>query len=339
MIQVIDAHALLAQPERPIEWAIDGLAPTGAVMDVFGPPGAGKTTLLTDFAMAWAAEAGQWHGRAIQGGPAVILGGERTDRGALQRDLRRTHRPSPEAGALTLPVDKAGDCPPIWAWDRRALDGAGAWRLTPWGAEVTDWLGGAQPKMVIIDTVISAAAGCDLLDQPQQYMLGLEIRQWAKRIGATLTVTVSHTNQASAGQDFKARLDYLSRAGGNGFPGALRQTAGLTKLMTGLDAALAAACGLDKSDESLFLFGFSKHNETPRPDWTNHAPAIFTQRTGQVEMVMSGEAVRLALRAVEALGPDQAKPKAKPKSQKQNEYARAKDGQSAAMAGGDDDWE
>ena len=198
MIQVIDAHDLLAQPERPIEWAVDGLVPTGAVVDVFGPPGAGKTTLITDLAMAWAAETGQWHGRAIQGGPAVILGGERTDRGALQRDLRRTRRPSPEAGALTLPVGGGGDCPPIWTWDRRAMDGAGQWKLTQCGAEITDWLGGVAPRLVIIDTVISAAAGCGL--RPPRHHPGGAHRTQFERQGPRRTHPSRCGHDAARGQ-------------------------------------------------------------------------------------------------------------------------------------------
>ena len=322
MILLHDAHDLMAQPPRPVEWFIDRLVPTGMTMDLFSPPGVGKTTLLTDLALAVASEEGKWHGQACQGGPVVILGGERTDPAALERDLWRTGRRQPPRGALTIPHDKGGDCPPLWRWDRKA----GSWDLTPWGREITEWLGGARMALIILDTIMSAAAGSDLLDQPQQYLLGQTIRRWTREVGAGMVVTVSHTNQASASAGLSERLDYLSRAGGNGLPGALRHLGGMTKLRKG------EVPGFDPAqDETMFAIGFSKSNESPRPEWTNHKPAIFTQgKAGKLALLADSEEV--AERLAGGAGDDQGREASKKRSAKPtaNTYQSAKEGRSYA---------
>lgn len=316
MILLHDAHDLMAQPPRPVEWFIDRLVPMGMTMDLFSPPGVGKTTLLTDLALAVASEEGKWHGRACQGGPVTILGGERTDPATLERDLWRTGRRQPPKGALVIPHDKDGDCPPLWGWDR-----AGSWELTPWGREITAWLESARMALVILDTIMSAAAGSDLLDQPQQYQLGQTIRRWTREVGAGMVVTVSHTNQASTSAGLSDRLDYLSRAGGNGLPGALRHLAGMTKLRKG------EVPGFPVQDETMFAIGFSKSNESPRPDWTNHKPAIFTQgKSGKLALLADSEEV--AERLAGGAGDDQGREASKKRSAKPtaNAYQSAKEG-------------
>lgn len=336
MIEIIDAYRLMSSPPQKMEWAVDGLLPLGVVADISGPPGAGKTTLMTDLALAIAGESGRWHGKSCIGGPVVILGGERSDPGALSRDLHRTGRPAPGPGALVVP-HHAGDCPPIWRWNRRADDAAGRWELTTWGNEVTDWLCGVKAALVVVDTILSAAAGCDLLDQPQQYALGQTIRAWSRQTGVPMTLSVSHTNQSSSGAltQLHDRLDYLSRAGGNGFPGALRHLGGLTKLRTG------EVPGIDtETDRTLFAFGFSKHNESPPTAWTHHTPAIFSQRSGRVELVMSGEEVgqRLEIKdRADVVVKNTKKGSGDGSKHGGKLYQRAKDGQSPALSGGDDD--
>jgi RecA-family ATPase len=288
-MKIIDAAYLLSSPPVQITWAVHNLLPASVTADVFGPPGAGKSTLLTDLALTVAGESGVWHGRACFGGGVVILGGERTDQGALSRDMHRTKRPAPPKGNLIIPVDDSGDCPPIFRWNKKAMEGAGRWELTTWGEKITEFLTGAAPVLVIIDTILSAAQGCDLLDQPQQYALGQYIRSWSKQIGEPVVISASHTNQASGGATIKLheRLDYLSRAGGNGFPGALRHLGGLTKIRPEESQML----GLSTDDRTMFAFGFSKHNESPPTDWTHYAPAIFSQKGGKIELVMEGQEV------------------------------------------------
>ncbi len=292
-MKIIDAHPLMVLPEPPMEWFLDRLIPMGMTMDLFSPPGVGKTTLLTDLALAVAAEDGKWHGRSCTGGPVVVLGGERTDAGALARDLHRTRRDAPPPGMLLFPQDDSGDCPPLWRWDKKIED----WHLTDWGCQVTEYLSGWQVALVILDTILSAAQGADLLDQPQQYLLGQRIRQWAKGLGLGACITSSHTNQASASAALADRMDYLSRAGGNGFPGALRHIAGMTKLRPG------EVPGFDPmADETLFAIGFSKSNESPRPVWTNYKPALFTQgKSGKLALLADSQEVadRIASRGAE----------------------------------------
>lgn len=289
-----DANDLLSKPVPPIDWFLDRLIPAGVTMDDFAPPGTGKTSLLTDLAVTVAAETGQWHGRACAGGPVVLLGGERTNPGVLSRDLHRTGRSAPLPGALVVPHDRNGDCPPVWRWDRKS----GSWDLTPWGREITDWLLGARPALVILDTILSCASGSNLLDPPQQYDLGMMVIKWTRLIGAGLTVSVSHTNQASSSAALHDRLDYLSRAGGNGYPGAIRHIAGMTKLRRG------EVPGFDPTqDGAMFAVGFSKHNETPPTDWTHYKPAIFTQcQAGKLALLADGQEVaeRLAQAAAAA---------------------------------------
>lgn len=306
-IRITDAHDLMISQPAPIEWAIDRLVPVGSAFDVFGPPGVGKTTVLTDLALAFANEDGEWQGRACWGGPVVILGGERTSEKALAQDLWRTGRKQPPRGSLILPTQEDGSSPPIWVWNRRAEGGAGAWLLTNWGRRVTDLLMSTRPVMVIIDTVLSGAGGCDLLDMPQQYALGASILSWSRAIGAALTATVSHTNQASGSLGFSDRLDYTSRAGGNGFPGALRHIAGVTSVGGSVaDLSLKKACGIQSADMNFFLFGFSKYNESPPSAWTKSCPAIFSQPHGKLELVMPGEEVKERLRSFEAMLGDEA---------------------------------
>jgi hypothetical protein len=235
-------------------------------------------------------------------------------------------------------VDTSGDCPPLWRWNRHADDGAGRWELTQWGQKISDWLMGANITMVVLDTIASAAQGSDLLDQPQQYQLGQTIRRWSRDVGLQVCITVSHTNQASASVGLHDRLDYLSRAGGNGFPGALRHLGGLTKLRKHEVPGVQP-----ETDRTLFAFGFSKHNESPQPDWTNHCPAVFSQRSGRVELVLDGREVAQLLAAREAEA--DAEPRGKQRGDTQgkgdvvlrmpqhglrgNVYSAAKSGQSA----------
>jgi hypothetical protein len=273
-IQIVDAAHLLASPPPLIEWAIDGLLPVGTVGDVFGPPGEGKSSITLDLALAVSSGAGVWYGLPCVAGPVVLLGGERSGTAAFSRDLHRARLGrSIDPGMLILPQNEQGDGPPLWAWNKQA----DKWATTPWGKQVTEWLTAINPVLIIIDTLASAASGSDIINQPQQYSLGITLRQWAKILGDPTVLTISHTNQASAIQEVSRRLHYLSRAGGNGLPGALRWVAGVSRLRGGEMDMVPGGHDYDPRDpvKRFLAVGVSKHNEMPLPLWTPERPAIF----------------------------------------------------------------
>ncbi len=273
-IRIIDAAQLLASPAPRIEWAIQNVLPVGTVGDLFGPPGEGKSSLTLDLAIAVASEAGAWFGLPCISGPVVLLGGERSGIAAFSRDLHRARQGrNIDPGMLILPQNEHGDCPPLWAWNKQ-ID---RWVTTPWCKQVTEWLTAIHPALIIIDTLASAASGSNIIDQPQQYSLGITIRQWAKMLGDPTVLTISHTNQASATQELAYRLHYLSRAGGNGLPGALRWIGGVSRLRGGEMDMVPGGHDYDPRDpfKRFIAFGISKHNEMASPLWTPERPVIF----------------------------------------------------------------
>jgi hypothetical protein len=286
-VNLVDAADLLASPPKPIEYLIDGLLPSGTCGDLFGMPGAGKSTLTLDLLTTLASGVGNWHGLKCAAGAVAVIGGERKNADAFQRDLHRGRNKNIRAGQLLAPSPASGDNA-IWAWEKRAEQ----WRLTGWGQDLTAFLQHEKPVLVCLDTVMSIARGSDLLDQPQQYALGETIINWTNTLKTT-SLTVSHTNQASHQQEVDERLNYLSRAGGNGFAGAVRWMAGLSRLR-GSDT-LSKKLGLVEraSNERLIAAGASKHNEMPRPYWSHMYPSIFKlEDHGGLTLVRDGREVR-----------------------------------------------
>ena len=293
-IQIIDASRLLANPPPPIEWALEGVLPVGTVGDIFGPPGDGKSSLTLDFAVAVASGARNWYGLPCVAGPVVLLGGERSGMAAFSRDIHRAVRERRlDPGMLIVPQNAHGECPPLLAWDKKD----DCWTVTSWGDEITTWLEGIRPTLIIIDTLISASTGANIIDQPQQYALGVTIRRWAKKLGDPTVLTISHTNQASAQQELAWRLHYLSRAGGNGLPGALRWAAGVSRICVS-DVLCAQLDLCEKVRDSRFIaFGVSKNNEMPRSCWNNETPALFELKSdGGLLLVADGKEVAKKLR-------------------------------------------
>ncbi|MCR2832019.1 MAG: AAA family ATPase [Acidithiobacillus ferrooxidans] len=284
-IQIIDAAKLLASPPPKIEWAIEGILPVGTVGDIFGPPGEGKSSLTLDFGIAVASGTGNWFGLPCIAGPVVLLGGERSGIAAFSRDLHRASQGRViDTGMLIMPQNDQGDCPPLWAWDKHV----DRWATTPWGEQVTEWLAAINPVLIIIDTLPSAASGSNIIDQPQQYSLGITIRQWAKMLGDPTVLTISHTNQASATQELVSRLHYLSRAGGNGLPGALRWIGGVSRLRGGEMDMVPGGHDYDplNPEKRFIAFGVSKNNEMPSPHWTAVRPAFFQMNIdGSLQLV------------------------------------------------------
>ncbi|PZP62252.1 MAG: hypothetical protein DI596_03830 [Azospira oryzae] len=295
-IEIVDAAELLASPAPQIDWLVHGLIPLGTVGDVFGPPGDGKSTIVMDLALSISSGAGSWFGLRCASGQVVILGGERSGKDALARDLHRAAQGRrPDRGMLLFPCLADADFPPMWRWDRQAQE----WCATDWCQALTAWLAASPPVLVIIDTLLSVASGLDVLDVSQGYSLGQTIRRWARDLGGPTVLTVSHTSQAMARDELPWRLHWLSRQGSSGFPGAVRWAAGVSRIKD--DDELAKVLGLAERarEGGLVALGVSKHNEMPRPVWNNQAPAIFHQRAdGSLLLVKDGREVSKALSEV-----------------------------------------
>lgn len=301
-----------ADTPPPVDWLVEGILPTGVAGDVFGPPNAGKSSLIYNLAAHIASGQPTWHGRTIQAGRVVVVGGEHSGRDAHWRSAHRF------VSEVNLPRGRlfTVDQTPILKWHkgytsdrtqegwhyRQAATGTGGQLSHPGGLAIIERIAELRPALVIFDTTLAVAEGCNQLDNPQQYALS-EFMQ--KRIvpalhGSTV-ITISHTNQASSSMKLTRRLHYESRAGGNGAPGAFRWMAGLTRIRDEEDCA-ALGDVIDAKDvkrRSLFAFGASKYNEIS-PVWTNESPAVFeTMEDGRIFMVASGEQVRKAQDAAE----------------------------------------
>lgn len=314
---IIDAAEQLSRPAPPILWAIDGLLPVGTLGDVFGPPGEGKSSLTLDLAINVAAGTGVWYGHKCFDGRVVILGGERSGTDSFCRDLHRAAngRTIPQ-GNLVMPQNNHGDFPPMWAW-RRDENGDFHWVMTKWGREITEWLTAVKPILILIDTLISVAENCNIIDQPQQYALGIAIQNWQREIGSPTILTISHTNQASNQNDLNMRINYLSRAGGNGYPAKIRWIAGLSRLRPDDNLAVKLQIEDQARDKKLICFGASKGNEMPTAVWNNYNPAIFEMtQSGSVLMVMDGQEVKDKMAKSDTQKEDSKKDK------KNNKYAK-----------------
>lgn len=308
-VQLID-WADFADPPPPVDWLVEGILPAGVAGDVFGSPNAGKSSLIYSLAVHIAGGSPTWFGRAIKPGRVVIVGGEHSGRDAHWRSAHRFVAEVCLSRGQLFTVDQT----PILKWHkgytsdktqegwhyRQPSTGTGERLNHPGGAAIIEKIAELRPALVIFDTTLAVAEGCNQLDNPQQYALS-EFMQ--KRIvpalhGSTV-ITISHTNQASSSMELTRRLHYEARAGGNGAPGAFRWMAGLTRIR---DAEDCEALGdvIDAKDvkrRSFFAFGVSKHNEV-RPAWTNESPAVFeTMADGKILMVASGERVKEAQEA------------------------------------------
>jgi len=268
-MKIYGAANLLAAPPPPIRWAVEGILPMATIGDLAGPPGEGKSTLILDLATSIASGCGSWCRHACLSGKVVLLGGERGDEATLARDLHRVQRGRIiEPGNLLVPSDN-NNHPPIWHW---SSDG---WVLTGWGMEVTSWLQKISPALVVLDTHMAVTSGTNQLDNTQQYAFGVELKRWSFDLGEPVVLTISHTNQGSAGLPLPWRLHYLSRAGGNGLPGSLRWVAGLSRLRP--DDAIVKARGLEHEVQHKWLVAVavSKANAMPPCAWSPDAPGIF----------------------------------------------------------------
>ncbi|MDD5300024.1 MAG: AAA family ATPase [Gallionella sp.] len=272
---------LLATPPKPIQYIVDGLLPLGGGGDTSGMPDSGKSTILLSMAAAISTGA-PWYGLKTAQTPTAWITGEASGSDAIQRDLHRLKVKESDI-LFFLPDDV------LFRW----VDDQ--WITTANGRAVIDRIRELSIGFMVMDTIGSLVAGLKEVDNDQQRQLARHLRD--ELHGLTFQ-TISHTNQASARDELSWRLHYLSRAGGNGFPGFGRWAAGVSRLQCHrpINAALekneGEAFGISGNDvkaKKLVAFGVSKNNEAPPAVWTHQHPAIFEiRRDGGLVLVVDG---------------------------------------------------
>lgn len=259
------AHLLSIKP-KPISWLVEGILPLGTLGDVSGPPGDGKSTILLSLA-EHISTGRTWFGYRVSQTPVAWVSGEASSEDAIARDLWRLGA-SQEADILFLLPSRE-----MFRFSKQD----GAWHTSDEGGKVLQRCRDAEIGLLIIDTIGSVCAGLIEVDNDQTRQLARHIR---KETAGMTTVCISHTNQASVRDELSWRLHYLSRAGGNGFPGAIRWAGGVSKLQEQDPEKLGYRVTKDQIlSLKLVAFGISKHNEMPRPtSCNNDAPLIFEIR-------------------------------------------------------------
>ena len=287
---MIEFHSsdLLSQRPPEISYLVDKLIPVGTLGDVSGPPGDGKSTIL--LSLASAVSVGEpWFGFRTTQTPVAWVSGEASGGDAIARDLHRL-RVSKESDIMFILPDE-----PLFRFDRPAA----RWITTAEGGGVFQRMRDAGVGFAVIDTIGSLVAGLQELDNDQQRQLARHIK--SETVGIT-TTTVSHTNQASTKESLDWRLHYLSRAGGNGFPGAIRWAGGVTRLQESDTGKIGGRLtSVEIAEAKIVAFGISKHNEMPQPPVNNFTPMLFEIKpSGELVLIADPNAVGLFQRASSA---------------------------------------
>lgn len=277
---------LLSRPLKPIDYLVDGVFPLGTLGDVSGPPGDGKSTILLSLA-DHISSGRQWFGRRVRLMPVAWISGEASGEDAIQRDLARIKAGQDSDILFLQPNDE-----PMFRFDKQF----GRWITTSEGAAILQRCRDAGVGFVVFDTIGSLCSGLVEIDNDQQRQLARHLK---KEMGCMSGITVSHTNQASARDELAWRLHYLSRAGGNGFPGAVRWAAGVSQLQEDDAERLGGRITREEIRGSrLSAFGVSKHNEMPRPGCNNGSPMVFEIKPdGELVLLVDGEVLARHQRA------------------------------------------
>lgn len=269
---------LLSRPLKPIDYLVDGLLPLGTIGDVSGPPGDGKSTIL--LSLSDSISAGRpWFGRRVRQMPVAWISGEASGEDAIQRDLHRI-KAGQDSDILFIQPEEE----PMFRFDKSLA----RWITTAEGAAILQRCRDGGVGFAVFDTIGSLCAGLVEIDNDQQRQLARHLR---RELGCMSGVTVSHTNQASARDELAWRLHYMSRAGGNGFPGAVRWAAGVSQLQEDDAERLGGRITQDEIRGSrLAAFGVSKHNEMPRPGCNNSSPMVFEIKPdGELVLLVDGD--------------------------------------------------
>ena len=259
----IDATDLVAAPPR--ENIVKDWIPRGIAIALHGPPGTGKSVFLTNMAVA-VASGQSFYGLESFPGCVLYVSNEWADREEVSRIWYPKTR-NLKTGQLAL--EPSG---PLLEWVSIEKDGQrkGEWVFTRKGREILRKIEKMRPDLIVFDTILGLCSGIEQLNNAMTYSLGdLLQKEIASKFNAAL-IAVAHTNQASSKESLESRLHYEAMAGGNGLPGAVRMTIGLTKVRAsdfGKDVALS---------RDLVAIGSSKYNVAGfRPYWTEKGPGFF----------------------------------------------------------------
>jgi hypothetical protein len=96
-----EAHALLAEPEEPYDWLVEGLIERGDRLILTGPEGGGKSTLLRQMAVQIAAGVHPFTGEPCRAALVLIIDCENST-----RHIKRKLRPLAELAGPKLATDR-----------------------------------------------------------------------------------------------------------------------------------------------------------------------------------------------------------------------------------------
>jgi RecA-family ATPase len=248
-MKIRDGFTLCQKQSTEIEWLVQGLIPLGVCGDIFSMPDCGKTTIFLSLLSAIANGNSHWFSFKIVSGNVAYVGGEKSSDEVWTRDLHRASAGIEEEGRFTNYDPENA----LWVWKNDM------WNETDEYAELVNELKHVKPVITVIDTISRVAMGNNPVDLTQQVMLAQAVERFQKAIEGTV-LTISHTNQASMNETLSNRLHYVSRSGGNGYPGWLRWLCG----MTNLNVTEKERLGIDEYAKIVSM-AVSKHNEMPQP--------------------------------------------------------------------------
>jgi RecA-family ATPase len=269
----IDATDLCSVPPR--EHIVEDWITRGIAIALHGPPGTGKSVFLTNMTVS-VAEGVPFYGMRTFPGRVLYVSNEWTDKDEVSRIwYPKTRNIKP--GRLTL--EPSG---PLLEWVSTEKDGQrkGEWIWTKKGREILGKIEKMRPDLIILDTILGLCSGVEQLNNPMTYELGRILQEQVASSFNVALIAVAHTSQASSKESLEQRLHYESMAGGNGLPGYLRMTIGLTKIREsdfGKD--------VEALSRSLVAVGSSKYNIAGfKPIWTEKNPGFFAWGQSELEL-------------------------------------------------------
>jgi hypothetical protein len=200
---------------RPVDWLIKGWLVRDTLAALVAPSGAGKSFLAIDWACRVATGA-PWYGRDVKQGAVFYLAGEG------RQGIRK--RVAAWAAHNRLPIGRAplllADCLPVLTTDANA---AGVIEAIRESAEALFFEAGADPQLIVIDTLARAMAGAD--ENSAQDMGALVgAFDWMRNEWGCTVLVLHHTGHATTDRArgssaLYAALDseFLIKPGDTGF--------------------------------------------------------------------------------------------------------------------------